>query len=95
MEVNGPGPIRGPLPIDTSHPAAEVTKIEQTRSAATNDELDISAAGKMLEHLQQSSQVRAERVAQIKAAIEAGEYETPEKLEAALEKLLDEIGAGE
>jgi negative regulator of flagellin synthesis FlgM len=46
----------------------------------------------MLDELNRAPEVRAERLAQIKAAIEAGTYETPEKLEAALSKLLDEIG---
>lgn len=46
----------------------------------------------MLDDLSQSSAVRAERLAQIKADIEAGTYETPEKLEAALSKMLGELG---
>jgi anti-sigma28 factor (negative regulator of flagellin synthesis) len=35
--------------------------------------------------------IRAARVAEIRAAIEAGSYETPDKLEAAVGSLLDEI----
>ncbi len=35
---------------------------------------------------------RSQRLAQIKAAIEAGEYETEEKLEIALSRLFGEIG---
>jgi hypothetical protein len=35
--------------------------------------------------------VRALRLAQIKAAIEAGEYETQDKLDAALSRLFDEL----
>jgi anti-sigma28 factor (negative regulator of flagellin synthesis) len=36
--------------------------------------------------------VRALRLAQIKAAIEAGDYETQDKLDAALSRLFEEIG---
>ncbi len=35
---------------------------------------------------------RALRLAQIKAAIEAGDYETEDKLDAALSRLFEEIG---
>lgn len=35
---------------------------------------------------------RALRLAQIKAAIESGDYETPDKLEAALARLFGELG---
>ena len=38
------------------------------------------------------SDVRALRLARIKAAIEAGEYETQDKLDAALSRLFEEIG---
>ena len=91
MEVNGLGPIQGPLPVNQSRPASDVAKPAAAKPIATDDQLEISPAGKKLEHLHESSQVRAERLAQIRAAIEAGEYETPAKLEAALDKLLDEI----
>ena len=93
MAVNGPGSVQNSFPIkptqSTSTPP--VQKSTETKPIATNDELEISSTGKMLEHLNQSSEVRAERLAQIEAAIEAGEYETPEKLEIALKKMIAEV----
>ena len=92
MEVNGPGPIHHSTPINqTTAPQREPT--QAAKPATPVDEVEISSAGRILEKASQSSAVRAERVAQIKAAIEAGTYETPEKLEAALDKLLDELEA--
>lgn len=41
----------------------------------------------MLENMNRTSSIREERIVQIKAAIANGTYETPEKLEAALEKM--------
>ncbi len=52
------------------------------------DELDISPLAKKLA---EAGDLRQARLAQIKAAIEAGEYETPEKLEAAVDRLLDKL----
>jgi anti-sigma28 factor (negative regulator of flagellin synthesis) len=43
-----------------------------------------------MEQINQSAEMKQERIAQIKAAIEADTYETPEKLEAALGKFLDQ-----
>ena len=98
MEVNGPGSIQGTSPINPVspaslvRPAAVVSRTSQTAPVAAHDELEISSLGKILDQLNQSPEVRAERLAQIKSAIEAGEYDTDdEKLKAALEKLFDEI----
>ena len=46
----------------------------------------------MLDQLSQSPDIRQERLAQIKAAIENGTYDTDEKLEAALGKMFDTMG---
>ena len=46
----------------------------------------------MLDQLSQNPDIRQERLAQIKAAIENGTYDTDEKLEAALSKLFNSIG---
>lgn len=92
MDVNGVGSIQGSFPIRPSRPATEVPRASETKPIETNDAVEISPAGKMLDDLSKSSEVRAERLAQIKAAIDAGTYETPEKLEAALSKMLGEIG---
>lgn len=93
MEVNGPGSVHGSLPIQPSRPAAEAAKTEPVQPVSTRDEVEISEAGRLLDSLSQSSEVRSERLAQIRAAIEAGQYETAEKLEAALDKLLRDINS--
>ena len=91
MDVNGPGSIQGAFPIKPAQQNAEVQKPAITQPVSTQDEVDISPAGKMLDTLHQSPELRAERLAQIKLEIDAGTYETPDKLEAALGKLIDEI----
>jgi len=93
MEVTGPGPLQGSAPINPARTTPEPSQQAPSGPTAPQDELDISPAGQALNDLSQNSDVRAERLAQIKTAIDAGEYETPEKLEMALDKLLDEIRA--
>jgi negative regulator of flagellin synthesis FlgM len=90
MEVNGPGPVHHSNPVGHVRPTQQQAS-PTAKPAGPVDAVEISSAGRMLEKASQSSPVRAERIAQIKAAIDAGTYETPEKLEAALEKLLDEF----
>ena len=89
MEVHGAGSVQGAYPVRSLRPASEVAPPRDVKPIETRDEVEISSAGKMMESLNQS--MRAERLAQIKSAIEAGEYETPDKLEIALERLLAEV----
>ena len=97
MAVNGPGSVQNSFPIKPTQPtsAPPIQKSAETKPIATSDELEISSTGKMLEHLNQSPEVRAERLAQIKAAIDAGDYDdSPEKLEIAMKKMIAEVEAG-
>ena len=91
MEVQGSGPIRPSNPIQSSRPAPQQETASTAKSMSPQDEIEISDAGRMLDDLSRSSDVRAERLAQIKAAIDNGTYDTPAKLEAALEKMIGQI----
>jgi len=93
MEVNGPGSVQRSVPI-RQQPPAVAPKAAGSPPASPQDAVEISSVGKLLDKASQSPEVRAARLEQIKAAINAGEYETPEKLEAALEKLLGAIDSG-
>jgi negative regulator of flagellin synthesis FlgM len=57
--------------------------------------VEISSAGQLLDKLSKSPEVRAERLAQIKASIASGEYDSDDKLEAALMNLLQSIVSNE
>ena len=53
--------------------------------------MEISAVGKLLDYASSIPGIREQRLAEIKAAIEAGTYETPEKLEMALNRMIDQV----
>ena len=95
MDVNGVGSVHSAFPIKQVSPKTDVRPAAPPKPATPQDQVEISAAGRMLEDLSRSPEVRAERLEQIKAAIDDGTYETAEKLDTALEKLLDEIGFDE
>jgi flagellar biosynthesis anti-sigma factor FlgM len=55
------------------------------------DRVEISGVGAMLKTLKAGGDFRADKVADIKARIEAGTYEDDAKLDAAADKLLDDL----
>jgi len=54
------------------------------------DQVELSDRALLLSRLRELPDVRQDLVDQVRSAIERGEYETPEKLDAAIEKLLTE-----
>jgi negative regulator of flagellin synthesis FlgM len=55
------------------------------------DQVEISPLGQMLEGIDRLPEIRHERVEAIRAEIASGVYETPEKLEIALDRMIDEL----
>ena len=65
--------------------------VKQCTQRAPRDHVEISPLGKMLDGIGQLPEIRHERVDEIRRQIAAGSYETPEKLELALDRMLDEM----
>ena len=93
MQIYGPSHLHGPQGVNTPH-AARLTQPNTAArpSADTADTLEISSAGAAASRLADIPDIRYERVATLKAQIQAGTYETADKLDGALDALLDEIG---
>ena len=85
MQINGPFSIHGAQPIQ---PQAEVAPVEEIQIAETSiqptDELALSG-------VQQVSDIRMDRVTEIRAQIADGTYETGDKLEIAVGRLIDDL----
>jgi negative regulator of flagellin synthesis FlgM len=92
MQVYGPAHIHGAQPINAPHRTAAPQAAPSTDASATVDQLDISREADLVSRLREAPDIRADRVAAIRAQIEAGVYETDEKLDMAVSRLLDEIG---
>ena len=91
MQIHGLGPVHGPQSIQGPNRTQAPQPTQAKRSAAGVDQLDISPKAQMLSQVRDIPDIRTDRVAEIRAAIESGAYETEEKLEVALDRLLDEI----
>jgi negative regulator of flagellin synthesis FlgM len=71
---------------------------ENTTSATQNDvasapvdQLEISVEAQAMSGLDSSSGIRADRVAELRAEIASGEFETAERLDRAVSRMLDAI----
>ena len=92
MHIYGPTHLHGAQPVGPPH-MNRAARPETTQSAGPiQDELTLSDAGQMIDRVKETPDIRQDRVDSIRAQIEAGTYETDEKLEIALSRLLDEIG---
>ena len=76
---------RLPLPAESAPPEAAPA------APPTGDRLDISEAGQIAGRLAELPEIRADRVQELRTAINSGTYETADKLSTALDRLLDEI----
>lgn len=92
MDVRGIGSVSATPSVRSVGGSPAARDVKASPVSAPRDELSISSAGKMLDQLSQNSDVRAERIAQIKEAIANGTYDTDEKLEAALSRMFDALG---
>lgn len=92
MDISGAGSVGGAGPVRPTDLRAtpEVTPAPAGIEMPV-DEVEISAAAQMLEKLSQDPQVRAARLAEIQSQIAAGTYDTPEKLEAAVARMLADL----
>ena len=92
MDVRGIGPAFGAIPAKSASGIPTPREATQSKPVSPEDVVEISAAGKMLDQLSQTPDIRQARIAQIKAEIENGTYDTDAKLEAALSKMFDSLG---
>jgi negative regulator of flagellin synthesis FlgM len=85
--------IGGNTPVNRLTPAKPVyhpADIQVPKAAPKTDTVEIGNVGTYLSQLK-TNDIRVDKVAEIKAQIAAGTYETDDKLEAAADKLLDEL----
>ncbi len=91
MHVYGPAHLHGAQAINAPH-ISRLSEPAAPRSAAIEDELQISDAAQMMDRVHDMPDIRQDLVQRIRAEIASGGYETDEKLDVALGRLLDEIG---
>ncbi|MEM7262947.1 MAG: flagellar biosynthesis anti-sigma factor FlgM [Planctomycetota bacterium] len=91
MEIHRSGGVSGPNRMEpNSVPVQGGT--EAGPSVGLGDRVEISEHARWLEKLAQVPAVRTEKIQELRRQIEAGEFETPERIAVAVERLLEELG---
>ncbi len=93
MDVSGIGPVGGGQPIRRINQPVEQQMPREARPVSPTDELELSSVDAASAQVELQNQFRAQRLEQIRQQIEAGTYETPEKLDAAVNRMFDELFA--
>ena len=91
MEIHGAGGAQGPQPIYPRLAAFTVEAGQTVQTQAPRDRVEISPIGRMLDGVARLPEIRHEKVEEIRSEIASGVYETPEKLELALDRMMDEF----
>lgn len=90
MQIHGPSQVhgvKGPHTTPSTGPRAS-----RPSSAGPTDQLDISPAAEAAASVAESGEIRQDLVARVRNEIAAGTYETAEKVDAALDRFLNELG---
>jgi len=95
MNIYGTQFVHGAHTISGPH-TTKPQSTQQTTSTPAKDEVTLSNAARLAnpssENAESSGEIRFDLVNRIRSEILAGTYETPEKLDTALEKMLAGIG---
>ena len=88
-QVGGAGNA-GPVNRVVTNPVQKQIPADAPKQLPATDRLELSGVSHLLKTLK-NNDVRTDRVAIVKAQIEAGTYEDDRKLDAAVDKLLDDL----
>ena len=91
MHIHGPSQIQGIHGVKGPHSSRAPGSTTHPTSAGPADQLDISPAADAAASAAEGD-IRADLVARVRNEIANGTYETPEKLDTALSRLLNELG---
>jgi anti-sigma28 factor (negative regulator of flagellin synthesis) len=93
MDVTGAGAISGAAPIRPTHLTA-ANGVDAPGAAgieAPQDEVQISSAARALGEIDAGTQIHEARLAEIRAAIADGSYDSFDKLDAAVDRLIEAL----
>ena len=87
--IHGINPPIAPKPIDATDPVAtNNTKVEPP---GISDTVEISDVAKLAAKISEIPEVRTQLIERVKTELATGTYETSEKLEIAVERLMEDL----
>ena len=92
MQIHGTNRIHSPQGINAPHIPLRAAGMQSPAIAGKVDRVDISPAAQAASQAAEGRGVRQDLVNLIRGQIANGTYDTPEKMDIALERLLDQMG---
>jgi len=92
MQIYGPSQVHGAHGVNAPHFTQRTQGATATPANVAVDRVDISPAAQAASRAAEAGGVRQDLVNLIRNQIAAGTYDTPEKMDIAMERLLDQIG---
>ena len=90
MDIQGPGGVSGPSRIEPQRVTPQRAEGADSHPSV-GDRAEISDQARLLNKLAEVPAVRTDRVHELRELIASGNYESPERIEKAVEKLLEEL----
>ena len=95
MQIYGPYRVSSTQPNSPAERSQPQKPVENAGKAAPTDQLDLSSHATGVNRVNATEiagngEIRIDRVAEIRRQIAAGTYDTPDKIDAALDKFLDQ-----
>jgi anti-sigma28 factor (negative regulator of flagellin synthesis) len=87
--IDNVGP-NSPVNKITAAPLQKTTTTEEPKKPSLSDRVELSGLGHLLGALK-TNDIRADKVASVKAQIDAGTYEDDTKMDTAVNRLLDDL----
>ena len=88
-EINKISANDGVSPVRPNRPPA--TAEAQPTSQKAEDQVEISEVAQLLVKLSELPEVHEDKVQELREAIARGDYETPDKIEVAVDRILEEL----
>jgi negative regulator of flagellin synthesis FlgM len=91
--MNDIAPVQhnAPLSLRSENGRSKQEAVATPANTRQPDRLELSEQSQWLLRLQQLPQVREELVARVQSEIEQGSYETPEKIDQAIDDMLEDL----
>ncbi len=92
MNINGPSQVHGAQSVNPPHFTQRTQSAQGTSATSQTDRVEISQEAQAAMKSTEAGGIRHDLVNQIRSQIAAGTYDTPEKMNAAVDRMLDQIG---
>lgn len=91
MKIRGPAGVGGAEPVQNPELSGRAKAVPGTSATSHVDRVEISEMALFLDKISRLPDIRREKVEAVREQIARGSYETPEKMEKAMENLLKDL----